>query len=96
MLLGLLVAININEVLLLLESAASWLRDIVLPATVTGRPPVTLVDRSFYLERVPVSVGVREVVAVASGAVALATLAAALPAASAAGSRPLAVLNRSA
>ena len=90
---GLAAAVNINEALLLLERAVSWLAGV---ASVAPTAPVALIDRSFYLESIPFTLPAEQVAMVAAATVALATVAAAIPALSAARLRPQAALARTA
>lgn len=92
---GLAAAVNINEALALVERAVSWVTDLV--AGVGQAPaPVALIDRSFYLEFIPFTLPAEQVAVVAASTVALATLAAAIPALAAARLHPLAALSRTA
>ena len=92
---GLAAAVNINEALALVERVAGWLAELV-----TGAAPaadaIALIDRSFYLESIPFTLPGEQVAVVAAATVALATLAAAIPALAAARLRPLAALARTA
>ena len=86
---GLLLAVNINEVIAGLEGLLS------LAATALGETGgVTLLERSFYLERIPVTVDPVLLSVVCGGTVLAATLAAVIPARRAARLQPLQVLRR--
>ena len=95
---GLAAALNINEIVAGMEAiatavrhAAAWL--LTPGAGVPGA--VTLIDRGFYLEQIPIDVELVPLCVVAGGSIALAALATAIPAARAARRLPLEVLRRS-
>lgn len=94
---GLAAALNINEVVAGLEAIATAAQAAVMLLTSAAAAPqaVTLVDRSFYLEQIPIEVELAPLCVVAGGSIALAALAAAIPAARAARRLPLEVLRRS-
>ena len=95
---GLAAALNINEVVAGLEaiaSAAQQAAAMLLTSAPAAPQAVTLVDRSFYLEQIPIEVELAPLCVVAGGSIALAALAAAIPAARAARRLPLEVLRRS-
>lgn len=94
---GLAAALNINEVVAGLEAIATAAQAAVMLLTSAPAAPqaVTLVDRSFYLEQIPIEVELAPLCVVAGGSIALAALAAAIPAARAARRLPLEVLRRS-
>ncbi len=93
---GLAAALNINQVVTGLETAASALRTafaaLLAPAS-EAPAAVRFFDRGFYLERIPITVEPGPVVVVAGATIALAGLAAALPAARAAARLPLELLR---
>ena len=94
---GLAAALNINELIAGLEAAATAAQHaavMLLTAAPAAPEPVTLIDRGFYLERIPIDVELAPLCVVAGGGIALAGLAAALPAARAARRLPLEVLRR--
>lgn len=95
---GLAAALNINEVVAGLEAIASAAQQaavMLLTSAPAAPQAVTLVDRSFYLEQIPIEVELAPLCVVAGGSIALAALAAAIPAARAARRLPLEVLRRS-
>lgn len=94
---GLAAALNINEVVAGLEAIATAAQAAVMLLTSAPAAPqaVTLVDRSFYLEQIPIEVELAPLCVVAGASIALAALAAAIPAARAARRLPLEVLRRS-
>ena len=94
---GLAAALNINEIVAGLEAIATAARSVgTLLLAPTARAPraVTLIDRGFYLEQIPIDVQLAPLCVVAGAAIAVAGLAAALPAARAARRLPLEVLRR--
>jgi len=95
---GLAAALNINEIVAGLETAATAVRHaaVLLLAPGAGVPgAVTLIDRGFYLERIPIDVELMPLCVVAGASIALAAFATAIPAARAARRLPLEVLRRS-
>ena len=92
---GLAAAVNINEALALVERGVSWVAQLVAGAGQAAEP-IALIDRSFYLESIPFTLPAEQVAGIAAATVALATLAAAIPALAAARLRPLAALARTA
>jgi lipoprotein-releasing system permease protein len=95
---GLLVAVNINEVLRGIEfalnavlAAAEWLMS---PLRSVDLGAVDVFNAQFYLERIPIVIGMPELLAVAGGAIALATLASVVPARRAGRARPLEIMRR--
>jgi lipoprotein-releasing system permease protein len=97
--LGALVAVNINALLAGLEwilnlgsRAAFALLSPLLP--LPPPPAVRLFNTEFYLEKIPVNLGFRELVIVAAATMLLSVLAAWLPARRAGAIRPLEVLRR--
>ena len=99
---GLAAALNVNEIVSGLEALATLVRDALAPgaglpaagvaAAAAGR--VVLIDRGFYLEHIPIEVEVAQLWIVAAATIALAALAASIPAARAARRRPVEVLRR--
>ena len=95
---GLAAALNINQLVAGLEAIATAAQQaaVMLFTSAPAAPgPVTLIDRGFYLEQIPIEVEPAPLCLVAGGSIALAGLAAALPAARAARRLPLEVLRRS-
>ena len=95
---GLAAALNINEVVASLEAIATAMRHAValLLSPGAGVPgAVTLIDRGFYLEQIPIDVELLPLCVVTGGSIALAALATAIPAVRAARRLPLEVLRRS-
>ena len=95
---GLAAALNINEIVAGLEAIVTVVRHAaaLLLTPGAGVPgAVTLIDRGFYLEQIPIDVELVPLCVVAGGSVALAALATAIPAARAARRLPLEVLRRS-
>jgi lipoprotein-releasing system permease protein len=97
--LGALVAVNINallaglERLLNLATRAAW--GLLSPLLSLPAPAaVRLFNAEFYLEQIPVSLGLRELALVAAATLLLSVLAAWLPARRAGAIRPLEVLRR--
>jgi len=97
--LGALVAVNINALLAGLERvlnlASRAIFALLSPLLPLPPPPaVRLFNTEFYLEQIPVTLGFRELAAMAAATMLLAVLAAWLPARRAAAIRPLEVLRR--
>ena len=95
---GLAAALNINEIVAGLEKIASAVRYAAAWLLTPGAcvpAAVTLIDRGFYLEQIPIDVELIPLCVVAGGSIALAALATAIPAARAARRLPLEVLRRS-
>ena len=94
---GLAAALNINEIVAALEALATAVRSVV--TRLLMRDPsagaVVLIDRGFYLEQIPIQVELVQLCVVAGATIALAALAAAVPAARAAYRLPVEVLRRS-
>ena len=93
---GLAAALNINQVVAGMESAATAVHTAftALAAPAAEAPAeVRFFDRGFYLEHIPIAVEPEPVVIVAGATIALAGFAAALPAARAAGRMPLELLR---
>ena len=82
--LGLAAAVNVNELLAALE----WAVNAVGLALAGAGEPVRLLDRSFYLEEIPVRADLGQLVAAAAAATVVAAAAALLPARQAARLRP--------
>jgi lipoprotein-releasing system permease protein len=98
--LGAVVAVNINALLAGLERVLNLasLAGFALLSPLLGlpRPPaIRLFNAEFYLERIPISLSVRELAVIAAATMLLAVLAAWLPARRAGRIRPLEVLRRS-
>lgn len=95
---GLLVAVNINEVLAALEwviNAGVWLADAVAGViSSVDLPRVELLSGEYYLQQIPITIRFSDVFLVASLTLLLATVAAWFPARRAARIRPLEVLRR--
>lgn len=93
---GLAAAVNINQVVAGMESVATGVRAgfaaLLAPGAETPAA-VRFFDRGFYLEHIPIAVEPVPVAIVAGATIALAGIAAALPAARAAGRLPLALLR---
>lgn len=97
--LGLLVAVNINDVISLLQGAINGSIDLfsllLSPFVHEGAPAhVTLLNRSYYLARIPIRLDFTEVGVIAVLSVLLSTAAAWFPARRAAAIRPLEVLRK--
>ncbi len=97
--LGLVLAVNINEVIGALEAflngAQALFRWILSPfLSIELEHPITLLNPDFYLERIPIRIDFFEILAVAAFAILLSTLASYLPAKRAGRIRPLEVLRK--
>ena len=95
---GLAAAVNINELVAGLEAIATtvhYAATMLLTPATAAPGAVTLIDRGFYLEQIPIDVELVPLCVVAGASIALAALAAAIPAARAARRLPLEVLRRS-
>ena len=97
--LGLVLAVNINEVLRALESFLNGAQSLILLVlspflSIEAERPVTLLNPDFYLERIPIRIHFFEIFAVAVFAILLSTLASYFPAKRAGRIRPLEVLRR--
>jgi lipoprotein-releasing system permease protein len=97
--LGLVLAVNINEVIRAAEHFLNGIRALGLLLVspfyrVQAGYPITLLDPAFYLERIPIRISLHEIVAVAAFAIFLSTLASYIPAKRAGRVRPLEVLRR--
>lgn len=88
--LGLAAAVNVNELLAALE----WVVNAVGLVLSGADEPVRLLDRSFYLEEIPVRADLGQLVATAAAATAAAAVAALLPARQAASLRPMEALRQ--
>ena len=99
MIVGLVVGIHVNELFAAVESVVNgvqsvlaWSRSVGSGATVAS--PFRILGSGYYLERIPVHVGVGDLLAAAAATIALSSLAAWLPARRAARLRPLEVIRR--
>ena len=97
--LGLVLAVNINEVIGALEAFLNgaqalflWILSPFL--SIELEHPITLLNPDFYLERIPIRIDFFEILAVAAFAILLSTLASYLPAKRAGRIRPLGVLRK--
>lgn len=92
---GLATALNINQIVSGMETAASAASAALTALLDSEAAPaaVTLIDRGFYLEHIPIEVEIGQLVVVAAATIALAALAAAIPAARAACRMPLELLR---
>ena len=98
--LGLLVAVNVNEVI----SGLEWLVNVTLEAAslvrasfVPSAPPLgsfTLFNSAYYLKVIPIRLDVLEVIAAAAGSLLLAAFASYVPASRASRVRPLEILRK--
>lgn len=96
--LGLLAAVNINQLL----AAAEWLLNavralassVVSPFTQIDAGPVELLSPEFYLETIPIAIGLPELLLAGALSIALSAAAAYFPARRAGNIRPLEVLRR--
>jgi lipoprotein-releasing system permease protein len=97
---GLLVAININEVISGLSWTVNRVLDVVSLARssfVPSAPPLgtfTLFNSAYYLTRIPIRINAGEVIAAAVTTLLLSALASYIPAARAARTRPLDILRK--
>jgi lipoprotein-releasing system permease protein len=97
---GLLVAVNINEVIAGIEWTVNRALDLASLIQSTFSPSAhpfgafTLFNSAYYLKSIPVRINAVEVVAAAAAALVLSALAAYVPAARAARTRPLEILRR--
>ena len=97
---GLLVAVNINEVIAGIEWTVNRVLDLASLIQSTFSPSAhpfgafTLFNSAYYLKSIPVRINAVEVVAAAAAALVLSALAAYVPAARAARTRPLEILRR--
>jgi len=97
--LGLVLAVNINEVLRALESFLNGAQTLILLLlspflSIEAEHPIALLNPDFYLERIPIRINFFEIFGVAAFAILLSTLASYLPAKRAGRIRPLEVLRR--
>jgi lipoprotein-releasing system permease protein len=98
--LGLLVAVNINQVIAAIQAvmnAGVWLISVLrFPFAPSAPPlePITLFNAAYYLQKIPVRVDAVEVVLAAFGTLLLSALASYIPARRAASIRPLDVLRK--
>jgi lipoprotein-releasing system permease protein len=98
--LGLLVAVNINQLIAAIQTvlnAGVWIASILRAPFLPSAPPiepVTLFNSAYYLQMIPVRVDAVEVAAAAFGTLLLSALASYFPARRAAGVRPLEVLRK--
>jgi lipoprotein-releasing system permease protein len=93
-----LIAVHINEVLYGVEwiiNAAGWLVAVILsPVTDIAPPNVQLLSGGFYLEQIPITIRLSDLVLISMLSLLLSTAAAWLPARRAGRVRPLEVLRR--
>jgi lipoprotein-releasing system permease protein len=97
--LGLLLAVNVNELIALVENGlGAGARLVSLGLRALGLPPipadVRILNTAYYLEEIPIRVKPEEIVLIALGAVLLATAAAFFPARNAGRIRPLDVIRK--
>jgi lipoprotein-releasing system permease protein len=97
--LGLLLAVNVNELLQGVERLVNWgyggLRVLLRPFTDLGpAEPIHVFNREFYLEQIPVRIQPVELGVVGAAALLLSALAAVFPARAAGRIRPMEVLRR--
>lgn len=98
--LGLLVAVNVNQLISALQAALNagvWVASLVRASLVPSAgalEPVTLFNRAYYLQEIPIRIDAIEVVLAAAGTLLLSALASYIPAARAARVKPLEVLKR--
>ena len=92
---GLAAALNINQLVSGMETGATAVRAALTALLDPAAAPVavTLIDRGFYLEHIPIDVEPGQLVVVAAATIALAAFAAAIPAARAARRMPLELLR---
>ncbi|MGA2974859.1 MAG: FtsX-like permease family protein [Spirochaetia bacterium] len=97
---GLLIAVNINEVIAGLEwivNRVLSLASLITSSFVPGAAPMgsfTLFNTAYYLKSIPISIRPGEVIAAAVAALLLSAIASYLPAARAARTRPLEILRK--
>ncbi len=95
---GLLTAVNINEVLSGIEAIAGWttalFRHLFLPGAMDTAAALEIFDRSYYLETIPIRISFIDVFGTAAGTLILATAAAFFPARRAGRIKPLEILRK--
>ena len=98
--LGLLVAVNVNQLLAALQAvldAGVWVASLIrisLVPSAAALEPVTLFNSAYYLQKIPIRIDALEVALAAAGTLLLSALASYIPAARAAGLKPLEVLKK--
>lgn len=92
-LVGLAAAVNINELLRLVEWAGNAVLDLFLGVP-EGGPRIDIFNQDFYLQDIPIRLRFDEVFVAAAAGVALATLSSFVPAARAAAVRPLETMTK--
>ena len=97
---GLLISVNINEVIAGLEwtvnavlRGASVIRSVFLPAA-PGLGSFTIFNSAYYLKSIPIRIDAPDVLAAGAGTILLCALASWLPAARASRTRPLSILRK--
>ncbi len=95
---GMLVAVNINEIMAAIEISINALQALAVavaaPFTEVAVEPFEILSAEFYLERIPIRLGFTELFAAAAAAILIATLASVVPARRAGATRPLDVMRR--
>jgi len=96
--LGLLAAVNINELLSGIEAVAGWTTAMFRTLFIPGSPDISvsmeIFDRSYYLETIPIRINFIDVFGTAAGTLVLATGAAFFPARRAGRIKPLEILRK--
>ena len=98
--LGILISLNINEIIFHLEQVTTIVRDIISYAIVGNKDSlhyssIVLVNRDYYLQEIPVNVESVHIVLIIFGTVALSLLATMFPAYQASRRLPIEIMNRS-
>ncbi len=95
---GLVISVNINEIMWAIERAINALQAaaglIAVPFGGVELEPLEILSAEFYLERIPIRLAFPELFAAALAAILISTAASVLPARRAAATRPLEVMRR--
>jgi lipoprotein-releasing system permease protein len=98
--LGLLVAVNVNQLLAAVQAildAGVWVASLIrtsLVPSAAALEPVTLFNSAYYLQKIPIRIDALEVALAAAGTLLLSALASYIPAARAVRVKPLEVLKK--
>jgi lipoprotein-releasing system permease protein len=96
--LGLLISVNINEVIqgldVLINGTLSLFRFLLKPFIEFTGAPVQLLNSSYYLDNIPVSIDIGELIVILILTIALAVISSAIPALKAGKIKPLEVLRK--